>query len=455
MRLTALRLLACFSIAGVCVATFGSTRPRYGGTLAVAMHEAFASIEPGAAAGSDAERLTALVFDTLVTEADDGAVQPGLARAWSSDATFNRWQFWLRRNVIFHDGQALTPELVAANFADSISGCRTTAVGDSVVFQCASPEPALAAEMTSPLFAVARRDSSGKLQGTGPFVLSEFEPGKRAVFTAFERCWAGRPYLDSIEVAMGQDFRDQALALQLGRADVVEIADNERSAGARLVSSAPESLVALLFSHGASSAGDARLREAAALAIDRAAIAGILLQGRAEAATSLLPNWISGYAPLLAEVHDPARARQLKRQFQAQALSLAVASADPQLRLIAERVALNLRDVGFNVQLTSDVQHSDAQLALLPLGSADPEAALANLAAAVREPLPELRDDSLDAAFRAERDLLRGFWVVPIAHLARTWALSLRVKNWSDRQDGQWRLGDVWLEPPAQGAPRR
>lgn len=449
MRLIALRLLASSSIALVlCASTRASTRPRYGGTLRVAMHAAITSIDPGNQNSGDPAPLTALVFDTLVTEDESGVLQTSLARAWSSDATYNRWQFWLRPNVSFHDGEPLTPTFVAEFLANAVAGCKTSAVGESVVFQCTTPQPALAAQLTSTRFAIVRKASTGKLEGTGPFALSEWDPGRRAVFTAFEDCWAGRPYLDRIEVTFAQDYRDQALALQLGRADLVELPAAEPGSNLRVSATAPMMLAALVFSHNPSVA-DERVRHAISLAVDRQAIAGVLLQGHAEAAFGLLPNWISGYESLFKEPLDLARARQLRGEVRAFPITLATSSADAELRLIAERIALNARDAGLAVQLTTDTQHADVVLTSISLGCADPDAALANITSALHQSAPEFRDDSLDSTFNAERALLRGRWIVPIAHLSRSWALSVRLRNWLDREDGQWRLADVWIEPNA------
>lgn len=447
MRLTALRLLAFSSIAlALGPAMRASTRPRYGGTLRVMMHSAITSIDPGDQSYGDAARLTALVFDTLVTEDDSGILQPALARAWSSDATYTRWQFWLRRNVNFHNGEALTPDFVAAFLANAIVGCKTSAVGDSVVFQCGTSQPALASQLASPRFAISHKTGTGKIDGTGPFVLSEWDSGRRAVFTAFEDCWSGRPYLDRIEITLAQDYREQALALQLGRADLVELAAGDAGSNLRTSATAPATLVALVFSHNPSVALE-RLRQAISLSIDRDAIAGVLLQGHAEAAHGLLPNWISGYESLFKEARDLLRARQLRGDARALPITLAPASADPELRLIAERIALNARDAGLAVQLTADAQHADVMLTSVGLDSADPDEALTTLAAALHQPLPAFRDTGIDSTFTAERELLRGHWIVPIAHLSRSWALSARLRNWLDREDGQWRLADVWLEP--------
>lgn len=452
MKRTWLRLLACSSAASIVLGASmpAATRPKYGGTLRISMHSAINTFDPNVhddVRDNAAGRLMRLVFDTLVTQDDMATLQPSLARAWSSDATFHRWQFWLRHDVRFHDGELLTPELAATALANEVSGCHAHPLGESVVLECDAAHPALAAMMASPSASIVRRSGSGRLEGTGPFLLSEWQPGRRAVFTAFQDSWAGRPYVDRIEVTMAQDYRDQALALQLGRADLVEVAPEQGIGGARLSMASASELVALVFSPASSAVADERVRSAFSLAIDRGTIANVLLQRQAEPAGGILPNWISGYEFLFHAEHDEAQARQLRTDARASApLSLAVTSGDSQLRLIAERIALGARDAGFAVQFTSDTQRADIVLIGTSLDSTDPGAALIKVAADLRRPMPDFHDDTLDSAFRAERAMLAGSWVVPVVHTSRTWALSARVRNWAERHDGVWSLDNAWLD---------
>src|SRR5262249_6741109 len=148
-----------------------------------------------------------------------------------------------------------------------------SASGDTVLIKAERPLLEL-----PPVFT---RNADGMLLGTGPFRLERWEPGRRAIFAAHEEYWGGRPFLDAIEVEMGRSMRDQFMDLELGKADVVEIGPSEvRRAverGRKIWSSAPGELMALVFG-GGRSAEDARLREALALSIDRAAIHNVLLQ---------------------------------------------------------------------------------------------------------------------------------------------------------------------------------
>src|SRR5262249_40104968 len=150
---------------------------------------------------------------------------------------------------------------------------------------------------------------------------------RRAVYNADDRAPAGRPFLDGIEIQMGRRLADQAIDLDLGRADIVEIDPYEprRNAPARnrVWISSPVRLLALVFG---ARIDDPRIREGLALAVDRTAIHNVLLQRQGEVAGGLLPQWLSGYAFLFPTAQDTGRARTLLAgvPIAARSLSLAV-----------------------------------------------------------------------------------------------------------------------------------
>ena len=91
---------------------------------------------------------------------------------------------------------------------------------------------------------------------------------------------------------------------------------------------------------------DARVREALALTVDRAAIHRVLLQRQGEISGALLPQWVSGHAFLFPARPDVPRARSLAAGLPAASRTLTLAGED---RAIVERIALNARDAGLIV----------------------------------------------------------------------------------------------------------
>jgi peptide/nickel transport system substrate-binding protein len=278
------------------------------------------------------------------------------------------------------------------------------------------------------------------------FAISVWEGGRRAVFNADENSANGRPFLDSIEIQLARPLRDAALDLETGKADLVELGPNElrrAPAGRRTWSSQPVRIVALAFQ---SRMDDARLREALALAVDRATIWSVLLQRQGEVSAALLPQWLSGYAFVFSTAADLPRARGLAAG--SRALTLKV--AEPGLRAIADRILLNARDAGIALSIAPASANADLQLVEARVPSADPARSLAALAAALNLPEPP-HTDSPDTLYAAERTLLEGYRVIPLVHLPDVYGVAPRVKGAPGISPlGEWRFGDLWIEAPRQ-----
>jgi len=279
------------------------------------------------------------------------------------------------------------------------------------------------------------------------FVVTLWEAGRRAVYAAGENAPGGRPFLDSVEIAMARPLRDQSIDLELGKADLVELGPSElrrQPAGRKVWPSSPVRLVALVFSPRVE---DARIREALALAVDRAAIHNVLLQRQGEVTAALLPQWLSGYAFLFpAAAADAARARTLLAGIPAAVRAISLSVEDAAARPIAERIALNARDAGLAVSVVPRPAAADVRLVEVRIGSSDAALALASAAASLGLPEPP-RADSPEALYAAERALLEGFRVIPLFHLPDAYGVNSRVKGRPGITPlGEWRFENLWVE---------
>ncbi len=115
-----LLLLSAISSLLLAAGAYGSSRPRYGGTVRVLLHDRVMSIDPLSEEDHPAarDRLAALTFETLTSVDAEGRVRPNLASSWRSDPTKRSWQLQLRL-ANFHDGTVLTAADVAASLARS------------------------------------------------------------------------------------------------------------------------------------------------------------------------------------------------------------------------------------------------------------------------------------------------------------------------------------------------
>lgn len=479
MKLLLYRLAAAVSLAVLLSSAAGaSSRPRYGGTARVLLHDRANTLDPAADEDHPAtrDRIASLIFETLTQMDAEGHVHAGLANSWSSDSSKRVWHFHLRI-ADFQDGSPLTAADAAAVIARNTFGWKVTAPDrQTVKIETPSPVIHLPEMLALSRFSITKPSTAG-LTGTGPFGVKEFQPGERAVLSANEDYWGGRPYPDSLEFQMGATLREQLLERQLGPYTAAELAlDQLRgfdNSSQNVVLSRPSDLLVLVFlqQDGIATSGksgrnpvDSRVREALAKAVNRAAISNFLLQKRGTPASGLLPQWLTGYEFLLPGGMDLQRARELR----ADAASLIIISpialaydfSDPLAKLVAERIALDAREAGIVVQPYGESHvnsrqartslHADAVLLRVPLPSLEPSVALAALvqdlglgadtaAAALSAPSPE-------DLFELEQKNLADFRLLPIAHIPQALWLNSTSHNWQQTPAGAWVLDQLWVE---------
>jgi peptide/nickel transport system substrate-binding protein len=422
-------------------------RPHYGGTLHVEI-----AGDPWQRPNGLARRL---VLDGLTTIDADGAVRPSLADEWESENSNHRWQFRLRPGVHFHDGTPLTSVVVVASLMESCpANCPWTAVraaGSSIVFTGDAPMPSLPALLAADQFLISLTVSvDGKVRngvtGTGPFQVNGFNNGTLSLI-ANDACWQGRPFVDSIEIRARRSVPDQRLDLSTGRADVVEVPAEElrqaRQQHLTVLSSPPLQLLALQISDSGPLANP-NLRAAIAQAIDRTALANVIYQKEGLVTASLLPQALSGYSFLFPAERDLNKAQQFRGGITPPPLSMRV-EGDAAMQLAAQRIALNLREAGFNVQLNAPASlHADLALISVPLLTADPAAMLEEVFRNQHQ--PSTFDSDPLSQYKAERDFLDRKNLIPLLHLPLAYAISPRVRDLQLRSDGAPDLANASLE---------
>jgi hypothetical protein len=341
--------------------------------------------------------------------------------------------------------------------------------------EVSTPEEAAAKSQIDGLI-YDHRDADGTFsgeQGSGPFRVTTWEPGKHATLEANDNFREGRPFVDSIELTMGVSTHDRLLDLQLNKADLAEIPPQEaRSAserGMRVSISKPDELLALVFNTADSAASrKASVRQAVAQSIDRAAVVNFILQKTGESAGGLLPQWSSGTAFLFPTTTDPARAKELWSQISpAPKLVLGYHSADPLEQSVAERIVVNAKEAGIsitaeaiqnsapkNAPVRSQASHVDVTLLRWRMPSPHPKDALRDillllyagpLAGVNSTPFPD--SASPQDIYNQQRAILDKFTVVPLVWLPQVYGLSARVRDWTVPSPAeQWPLADVWLD---------
>lgn len=472
MRHFACRLFAASSFACLTLAAGAATRPRYGGTLRVEIQAKPSTIEavnsPDVADAEAARKLCALIYDHLVRNDAHGRPEPGIALSWEHDEQAQNWRFKLRPGVKWQDGALLAPEEVVAALRGLGTAVSVRWAGDTLEIDAGRPAPDLLLTLATDADLTIRRAPGGSQPtqgggagnlpiGTGPFRLTRWDSGARAVLQANDDYWDGRPYLDSIEIQMGPASRDELLDLELGKADVVELdpveAHRAQQEGRKVWTSAPVELLCLRFGANRPAVRDPRLRQALADSIDRAAIQKVLLQNYGDVAGSVFPQWLSGYTFLFPAPMNLDQARQLTGEIGATlALKLGYDPGDTLARETAERVAVNAREVGITLAVVPVAagrsRESDPRvdLQVQRVRIDGPRLDVAAREAAASLGLPISGEPGLpEQTYAAERQFIDSLAIIPLIHIPDLLGMSPRVMNWSATTWGAWRLDQASL----------
>jgi peptide/nickel transport system substrate-binding protein len=164
--------------------------------------------------------LVVQVLENLVRLDQRFVVRPALATEWTSeDGT--AWRFTLREGVRFSNGKRFSAADVVASLerlrswelgsplAASLENVENVVVDDPlhVTFVLKEADAEFPAVLTDPrakMLCRSVKDPMTRLVGTGPFVLSSYVPGRRAVLVRNTRYWGSDesgtplPYLDEL-----------------------------------------------------------------------------------------------------------------------------------------------------------------------------------------------------------------------------------------------------------------
>jgi peptide/nickel transport system substrate-binding protein len=297
------------------------------------------------------------------------------------------------------------------------------------------------------------RSADQKTLGTGPFQLVRLDPDQRVILAANEQHWAGRPFLDGVTIEMGRTFKDQLTDLELGKSDFVEVWPVEMHRlpkEIKIWSSSIHVLIALSFERGRLSTEDARIREALALSVDRAALYKFL-QKQGEIAVSLLPQKLSGYAFLFSARAEKKTPSALQPGRQPPALSLAYDATDPLADIIASRIALDAQNAAISIRPTRQSINSDIHLLRLPILTPVPALALAGLLTPFHLNSETSISDasSIDSVYAAENTVISGHKIIPLLYVPELYGSSPRLRTWTTtgiEPFGNWRMDDMWLD---------
>lgn len=319
--------------------------------------------------------VTSQVYETLLERNDEGELEPLLAAEMPESVADDTWEFKLRPDITFHNGEPFNAASVAysvkriidpaleslqISFYETIVDAE--AVDDLTVrITTDGRDPLLPTRMywmtMVPENAGDDPDFGQTANGTGPYRLSEWNHGQSVVLDRNAEYWGDEPDVDRVVVRPIPEAGTQIAALQSGEADLVLNISPEAMEEVPVAKSQKGSETYMLrLESGDGPLSDLRVRQAIDLAIDREALAENLFNGLASPAPCQItvPQTFGFNPDLEPAAYDPDQARQLLEEAGAVGTTLSMNSLSGRFvrdRETAEAVVQYLQDAGFEVDL--------------------------------------------------------------------------------------------------------
>ncbi len=340
---------APFVILLVVLAVFGAVAPAPAappdGTLAIGVHVTLVSrwLDPG-----ETEALITpfmvlyALHDALVKPMPGGIMTPSLAESWTLARDGVTYEFVIRKNAKFHNGDPVTAEDVKFTFErykgasagllkEKVKEIQTPAPNRvRIVLKEAWPDfmAFYGTSATGAAWIVPKKhiEKVGEVEykkapvGAGPFKLVAFQPGIELTMEAFADYWRKAPTVKRLVMRSIPDETTRAAAVKTSEVDVAFLfggpvaGDLQRSPGVKIVAPLLYGVYWLDFIDQwdpKSPWHDRRVRLAASLAIDRKAINQAEMLGLGKPAGAFVPPEFDFALRLEPPAFDPRRAKQL------------------------------------------------------------------------------------------------------------------------------------------------
>ncbi len=342
-------LVVLLSAAALILSGFGASQSAYAqdSSRLIIGTNAPVNLDPSSGSNDPEVLFNHLIYDYLLDVAPDTSVVPNLATAYTVSDDGLTYTLTLAEDVTFHDGSPLTAEDVIFTY-NRLKDVSSPALGllsggnfeveatdeNTVVFTLTTPDAdflyGLAGRFTGILKSGTESPNTlgegdaafASFNGTGPFILTEYSAGERAVFTANEAYFKpDQPALDAVELVFIEDTQAQIDAIRTGAVNFIfkvpvdQIATLEDSDGITVLERATSQHPVIRLRTDAGGLGeDVRIRTAFKLATNRDELNEVLLEGRGIVANNdpIAPSFEVYYDDSIAKpAYDPAAACEL------------------------------------------------------------------------------------------------------------------------------------------------
>jgi len=281
------------------------------------------------------------LHDGVVKPMPGQPLAPSLAESWTASEDGAVYEFVLRKDAKFHNGDQVTAEDVKYSF-ERYRGTSHDLIKNRVAevetpdlqhirFKLKAPWPdfltfyatATGAGWIVPKKYVEKVGDDGFKKapiGAGPYKFVSFTPGVQLVLEAFDQYWRKTPSVEHLVFKSIPEETTRLAALQRGEVDIVysirgELAEElQRTPGLTLKPVVPPAPFWIYFADqwdAKSPWHDERLRRAASFALDRKAMNDAITLGYSKITGSIIPYSFDFFWQPPLPTYDPANAKQL------------------------------------------------------------------------------------------------------------------------------------------------
>jgi peptide/nickel transport system substrate-binding protein len=286
-------------------------------SLTVALPSSISSLDVTREAGIVNYVVALLCLESLAAIDADGALAPALAAKWSQPDPLT-YVYTLRTGVKFSDGSPLTADDVLASIEVNTRKDSTSTLAyayapvksaeatadDEITFTLTAPTSSFGwvpspgtLQISSRAFLEKNADKVGTPQalllGTGPYVVTEFQPDSHVLLERNDTWWGGKVEVASVRLDFITDENTRQLAMRDGSVDLAlsvppnQIDDWKSISGVTVETATDNSLVALAFNTSVAPWSDLKVRTAVAHCVDRQAVVDSVLRGNADVALTI------------------------------------------------------------------------------------------------------------------------------------------------------------------------
>jgi oligopeptide transport system substrate-binding protein len=351
------------------------------------------TLDPALLQGAVTLNILNRIYEPLMQlDPETGLPVPALAESYTVSEDGLVYTFTLRSNVTFHNGKALTAAIVKAglerqltNSANYYSFLFSNVVGlseaqatccdisgikvmddQTLTITLTQPNSTLLTSLAFfPAFIADPEitDLNETPMGTGPYHFASRSLGSEIVLEAYDGYWGEKPSVDRIVFKVIPEVSSQVLEFEAGNLDhlMVPPADvrryrTEPPAGVTVQEKDTLQEVYYRFNQTRPPLDNVLVRQAMNYAINREAIAEVILQGLGAPLGRLIPPGIAGRAEdLQGYTHDPEKAKELLSQAGfpdgiPDPITLTFETDEVGVR-VAQAVQADLAKIGINLQI--------------------------------------------------------------------------------------------------------